>query len=283
MKRVIVTGDDFGLALPVNEAIESAHRDGILTAASLMVSAEAAADAVARARRLPSLRVGLHVVLVEGRPVLPPEQVPDLVDAAGEFSSDLVRAGFRFFFRPGARRQLEAEVRAQFQAFRDTGLALDHANAHNHMQLHPTLLRIILRVGREFGLTALRLPYEPPLVSWRAAQTGLARRVLGTVFLAPWTALLARQLRRAGLRYNERVFGVHDSGRMETELVTRLLSALPDGVTEIYFHPATRRCPQIDRYMADYRHEEELRALIDPSVRAALEATGARAIAFGDI
>ena len=71
MKRLIVTADDFGAAREVNEAVESAHRGGVLTAASMMVAAPAAADAVARARRMPALRVGLHVVLVEGRPVLP--------------------------------------------------------------------------------------------------------------------------------------------------------------------------------------------------------------------
>ena len=121
-----MTGDDFGLTVSVNEAVEIAHRDRVLRAASLMVGGSAAEDAVERARRLPGLRVGLHLVLVEGRPVLPPAQLPDLVDADGEFSRDLVAAGFRFFFRPGARRQLAAEIRAQFEAFRATGLGLDH-------------------------------------------------------------------------------------------------------------------------------------------------------------
>jgi len=89
MRKLIVTGDDFGLAVPVNEAIEEAHRRGILTTASLMVGAGAAADAVERARQLPTLRVGLHLVLVEGRPVLPPREIPDLVDGRGEFSTRL--------------------------------------------------------------------------------------------------------------------------------------------------------------------------------------------------
>src|SRR5262245_54545433 len=113
MRRLIVTADDFGLAVPVNEAIEEAHRKGILTSASLMVAAPGTADAVERARRLPTLRVGLHVVVVEGRPVLDPGDVPDLVDGRGEFSTHLVGAGFRFFFRASVRRQLEAEIRAQ--------------------------------------------------------------------------------------------------------------------------------------------------------------------------
>lgn len=110
-KLLIVSADDFGLSTEVNEAVERAHRQGILQAASLMVSAPSSVDAVRRARELPALRVGLHLVLVNGRPTLSPKEVPRLVDRAGNFSNDLVRAGVNFFFRPGARRDLEAEIR----------------------------------------------------------------------------------------------------------------------------------------------------------------------------
>jgi hopanoid biosynthesis associated protein HpnK len=283
VKRLIVTGDDFGLAVPVNQAIEQAHQRGMLTAASLMVGSEATADAIERARRLPSLGVGLHVVLVEGRPLLPPAAVPDLVDEQGEFSTHLVRAGVRFFFRSRVRRQLRDEIRAQFEAFSATGLPLDHVNAHNHMHLHPSVLALILEVGREFGLAAVRVPYEPPLASWGAARTAFARRLLASAFLAPWIGLLRRRLARAGLKSNEFAFGLHDSGNMDAALVTRFLQRLPDGVTEMYFHPATARCPQTERYMPTYRHEAELQALTSPSVMEALRATGARRIAFGDL
>jgi len=283
MRRLIVTGDDFGLAVPVNEAIEEAHRHGILTAASLMVGAEAAADAVERARRLPTLRVGLHLVLVEGRSVLPPEAIPDLVDRRGEFSTHLVRAGFAYFFRPGARRQLEAEIRAQFQAFRDTGLPMDHVNAHNHMHLHPTVLGLILKVGREFGLKAVRVPYEPPIRSWRASRKALLLKLATAFALAPWLALLRWRLNRANVRANEFVFGMNDSGAMRTELVLQMLRHLPPGVSEIYFHPATLRCPQIDRTMSDYDHRAEFEALISSSVRDAVRACEVRRIAFSDL
>jgi hopanoid biosynthesis associated protein HpnK len=283
VKRLIVNGDDFGLAVSVNEAIEAAHREGILTTASLMVSGEAAADAVERARRLPTLRVGLHVVLVQGRPVLPPHEVRDLVDGNGELPTRLVRAGFRFFFLPSVRRQLEAEIRAQFQAFRDTGLPLDHANGHAHMHVHPTVLALMIRVGREFGLRAVRVPSEPLVVSWRAAGAGLFPRLLSTLLLAPWTTLVRRRLREAGLRANDHVFGMNDSGRMDADLVRRMLERLPEGVTEMYFHPATRRCPRLEHDMPGYRNEDELRALTSPAVRDALVASGARRIAFGDL
>jgi hopanoid biosynthesis associated protein HpnK len=283
MRRLILNADDFGLALPVNEAIELAHREGVLSSASLMVGAAAAEDAVERARRLPRLRVGLHLVLVEGRPLLPPERVPELVGADGAFRRDLAAAGFRFFFRPGARRQLEAEIRAQLEAFRATGLRLDHVNAHNHMHLHPTVLGILLRVGREFGLDAVRVPWEPPGASARAAGASWASRAAASFALAPFTGLLRSRLRRARIKSNDFVFGLHDSGRMQEPLVLRQLRELPEGVTEMYFHAATGSCPELDRDMPGYRHRDELAALVSPRVREALAAVGIQPTAFGDL
>ena len=283
MRKLIVTGDDFGLAVPVNEAIEEAHRRGVLTTASLMVGAGAAADAVERTRRLPTLQVGLHLVLVEGRPVLPPREIPGLVDGQGELSPRLVGASLNFFFRPGVRRQLEAEIRAQFEAFAKTGLPLDHVNAHNHMHLHPTVLGLILKVGRDYGLNAVRMPYEPFLVSWHAARRALLKRLVTWCCLLPWLALVKLRLRRANIRSNDRVFGLYDSGHLHSELLVRLLQQLPPGVTEIYCHPATRRCAELEHTMPDYQHEQEFEALISPAVREAIRACGIQRIAFGEL
>ncbi len=144
MKRLIVCADDFGLDPSVNEAVEQAHLHGILSTASLMIGAPAAADAVERARRLPGLRVGLHLTLVDGRPVLPAEEAAALVGDDGRFDPNMARAGVRFFFLPRVRRQLAREIRAQLAAFRATGLTLDHVNAHKHMHLHPTVARLLI-------------------------------------------------------------------------------------------------------------------------------------------
>src|SRR5437773_6778736 len=168
MRRLIITADDFGRDIAINEAVEAASRDGILTCASLMVAAPAAADAVARARRLPGLRVGLHVVLTDGNPILPPGEVRGLVGADGRFDDNQIRAGLRYFLMPGVRRLLAAEIRAQFEAFRATGLALDHVNAHQQMHLHPTVVRRAVEIGRSYGLRAVRLPAEPSAVLRRA-------------------------------------------------------------------------------------------------------------------
>lgn len=267
LKRLIVTADDFGASLRVNEAVEAAHRDGILTATCLMVGAPWAQDAVERARRMPSLGVGLHVVVVRGKPVLPPDRIPDLIDENGRFDGNLARAGVRYFFLSRVRRQLAAEIRAQFEAFRSTGLVLDHANAHNHMHLHPTVLGMIVDIGRDFGLNAVRLPNEPG----------------GGIFLAPWIALMKRRLRRAGPRFNDFIFGIRDTGRMDGDTLRRIISELPDGVSEIFLHPATGRWRGMEPGARDFRFEDEFHALVDPAVRSAVTESGAELIAFGDL
>ena len=174
---LIITADDFGLHPSVNHAVERAHREGVLAAASLMVGAPAAHDAIARARACPDLRVGLHLVLADGAPVLPPRAIPDLVDAGGRFGNRMVRDGVRFFALPRVRRQLALEIHAQFEAFAASGLALDHVNAHKHFHLHPTVLGLIIDIGRRHGLRAVRLPraggLPPWLQPWLALQQAL--------------------------------------------------------------------------------------------------------------
>lgn len=273
MKSLIVTADDFGLNEAVNLGVERAAREGILTAASLMVGAPAAADAARRARELPGLAVGLHLVLADGWSVLPPASIPALVDAQRRFGNNMLRDGVRFFALPAVRRQLEAEIRAQFRAFEETGLPLDHVNAHKHFHLHPTLLEMLLRIGAEFGLCAVRLPREPAWASRRAGGpiTGPAVASL----LSPWLALMRRRLRAAHIAHNDFVFGISDSGSMNEPRLLEILGRLPEGVTEIYLHPAVESGAAISPAMREYRHEDELAALTSPRVRAAVLGCGA--------
>jgi hopanoid biosynthesis associated protein HpnK len=263
VKTITFSADDFGLTESVNEAIERAHRDGVLQAASLMVAAPAAADAVRRARANPSLRVGLHLVVIEGPAALPHTQIPDLVDPTGQFPSDQLKLGLNYFFRPRVRRQLQAEIRAQFAAFAATGLTLDHANAHKHMHLHPTVGAMMLRAGAAHGLRRIRVPAEPPEVMRRCGTAA----TFGNKLLYRWTALLRRQARAAGVSSNDHCFGLAWSGHMTADRILRLLPNLPDGDSEIYFHPAARRDPVLDRLMPGYEHEAELAALLDTRLR----------------
>ena len=255
MKTLITVADDFGLTPAVNEAVEIAARDGILTSASLMVAAPHAADAVRRARALNGrLAVGLHLVVIEGPASLPPGRIPDIVDAYGVFPSDQLRLGVRYAFNRRARRQLEAEIRAQFEAFRATGLALDHANAHKHMHLHPTVGAMMIRIGREFGLRAIRVPAE-------RAHSGQSRAI-GDRALYAWTSVLRRQAKRAGLITNDAIIGLAATGHMTPATVQSLVDDLPHGVSEMYFHPALHSDEALRALMPEYEHSEEFQALL---------------------
>jgi hopanoid biosynthesis associated protein HpnK len=269
---LLLTADDFGLTEAVNEGIERAHRDGALTHASLMVGGPAAADAVRRARGLPGLRVGLHLVAVEGPAVLPPAAIPALVDARGWFPSDQLRLGLRYFFLPHVRRQLAAEIRAQFAAFAATGLRLSHADAHKHMHLHPTVGAMLLRTGAAFGLPRIRVPAEPPAVM---AACGVAP-TLGARAMHRWCGLLRRQARSAGIAVTDAVFGLAWSGQMTEARVLRLLPHLPPGLCELYFHPAARRDALLAALMPGYRHEAELEALLSAAVAREIRRAGHR-------
>ncbi len=270
-RALIFTADDFGLHERVNAAVEHAHRDGVLNAASLMVAAPAAADAIERARRLPTLRVGLHLVLADGASMLPRERIPALVDGAGRFGGNMVRDGVRFFFLPHVRAQLAQEIRAQFEAFAATGLPLDHVNTHKHFHLHPTVLSLILSIGREFGLRAMRLPLEA-----------------GAPFaLRPWLALVRARLARAGVAHNDYVVGIADTGAMDEAVLLDAIANLPaQGVGEIYCHPAQAPLAgegPITASMQTYRHADELDALLSPRVSEALKRSGVRHGGFTDV
>ncbi|EDY16389.1 YdjC-like protein [Chthoniobacter flavus Ellin428] len=222
LKQLIVTGDDFGRSHEVNEAIERCHEAGFLTQAGLMVHESHAEEAVRIAQRHPALCVGLHLTLCDGRA----SAISAITDAAGRFVTSPARAGLRYAFRSSLAESLQCEIRAQFERFRAFGLAPTYWDGHTHLHLHPTVLRLTLPIALEYGFRATRLVREyPPSSSLlpaifrqlsRAAQPGLQRH---------------------GIAFNDRIFGLRDTGKMTTQILTSSLECLPDGLTEIYFHP----------------------------------------------
>lgn len=274
---LIVTADDFGLAEEINEAVEIAHRRGILSAASLMVAGPAAADAVRRARSLPKLRVGLHLVLLEERPVLPPELISGLVDRSGRMRRDLVRLAFELVRSERLQLQMRDEIEAQFAAFLGTGLRLDHVDVHKHYHLHPVVGRLVVAGARRFGATALRVPIEPRSAVRRVeVEKTRARPVF-----ACSAALLRSRVRRAGLLAADAVFGLTWSGAFTADRLRGLLRVLPAGAVEIYMHPATQ-----DRFPGSapgYRYSEELEALCAADVVAEVRRSRRMLIGCSDV
>ncbi|MBU3079456.1 hopanoid biosynthesis-associated protein HpnK [Sphingomonas sp. XMGL2] len=268
MTKLVVTADDFGADIAVNEAVEAAHQDGILTAASLMVGAPAVADAVARARRNPGLGVGLHLVLVEGRPVLPAGEVRDLVGPDGLFRTDMARLGLAIALSPAVRRQVRAEIAAQFAAFAATGLACDHVNAHKHFHVHPMIGAILLDEAARHGVRAIRAPVEPG-------------RPRGSGWLAaPFARALRSRARARGLTAPDQVYGLAHSGHMTAARIADAVAALPEGLSELYLHPAM--LDDFPGHGPGYRHRAEFDGLVTPAAREAVAARGARLGSFTD-
>jgi hopanoid biosynthesis associated protein HpnK len=275
---LIITADDFGLAPEVNQAVETAHRNGILTAASLMIGAPATADAVDRARRMRTLKVGLHIVLTDGYPVSPPSRLPNLVDKFGRFRSDMTRASVRISFDPMARRQVAREIAAQFESFVATGLQLDHVDCHKHWHLHPIISHLILDIGQRYGMTALRVPSEPVHVLRLIEKQTSSRLSWVTSTCA---ALLRARVQRRRLLAADRVFGLAWSGAMTESRLAGLLAHLPDGLTEIYFHPATSN--SFSGATPGYCYIDELATLVAPRIALAAKAAGIRLVGYSDL
>ena len=188
----------------------------------------------------------------------------------------MARAGAAMFFLPKVRSQLAAEIEAQFAAFAATGLALDHVNAHKHFHLHPTIAALILEVGKRHGLKAVRVPLEPQHILGRIEK----HRAPGTVALtAPFARALRRRFRRAGIASPDQVFGVAWSGAMTASRLKGLIEHLPEGLSEIYLHPATGPYPGS---APGYAYAGELAALTDPDLSGLIAAGDIRIGGFCD-
>jgi len=241
-----------------------------------MVAAPGFSDAVSRAKRLPALRVGLHLVLVEGLPSLSPSEISGLVTPEGLFRTDMARMGADIAFNPRVRRQLAREIEAQFAAFAATGLALDHVNTHKHYHLHPTIAGLILKTGRRYGMTASRAPVEPRAI---LAAVDPAAAPGPAWVTEPWAKMVRARFRASGVRVADQVFGLAWSGHMTTARVAGLIRALPQGLSELYLHPSTGA---YHGSAPGYDYRGELDALQAPETRQALRESGATLGAFSD-
>ena len=270
-RRLIVNADDFGLSHSVNEAVIRAHREGILTAASLMVNERGFDEAVKLAEENPRLGVGLHLTLLMGHSALPPEKIPGLVNPRGEFSNKPVTAGFRYFFRRNLREQLRAEIRAQFEKFHATGLPLDHVNGHLHLHLHPVIVKILMQDAEKLRIRRFRLTRDCLARSRRTTRGHWFYRI-SHALIYEWLSSRARNpLRQRDIKHAEITFGLLQNARVDEEYVLKLLPELPPGDSELYSHPS----------LDEFKHEFD--ALVSPRVQELVQKRGIKLIRYQDL
>lgn len=270
-RRLIVNADDFGLSHSVNQAVIRAHREGVLTTASLMVNEPGFDEAVALARENPGLGVGLHLTLLHGHSALPAEQIQGLVNARGEFDSAPARVGFRYFANRRLRSQLRAEIHAQFRKFRSTGLPLDHVNGHLHLHLHPVVFRLLMNDAEELGVRHMRLTRDPVGLNLHLAKGHLCYRLLHAAIFRCLSSRASPLLRARGIRHTRAVFGLLQNARVDEAFVLRLLPNLPAGDSELYSHPS----------LDDFKHEFD--ALHSPRVKRRIQELGIELIRYQEL
>lgn len=274
-KHLVVTADDFGMSIEVNEAVEEAHRNGILTNASLVAAGAAAADAIRRAKRMPGLGVGLHLAIF-GAPAQQSGEAQQMIAPDGEnLGEKPVSTGIGIMFSPATRAAAKREIEAQFRAFGQSGLELGHLDGHWHCHQHPTILNLAIAAGRPLGLRAVRIPYEG--LGWSHRVTGhrrLGARIGHAVSHAPLAGFMRLRTKAAGLRANDHFFAKSDAGSVSGDQLLGLLQNLPDGVTEVGLHPSTRQRIGIHSPPPDWDSTGELAALTDPRLRPEIERRG---------
>jgi hopanoid biosynthesis associated protein HpnK len=280
VKRLIVSADDFGMSPGVNAGVLRAHREGILTDASLMVNGAAASAAIEMARATPTLSVGLHLVLAQGRATLPPAAIPDLVDDQGLFRVHPIRAALGYFFTPGVRAQVRRELAAQIEKFLATGLRLSHIDGHVNIHMHPTILNMLLEAAEKYGIRALRLTHEPLGLALRLDRGHAPRKIAEGLTFCALTAYARPRMRAQGVRHPDQMFGLHETGHVTESYLLQLLPRLGLGTTELYCHPALVDAEARRWRPADYLSEAELAALTSKRVADSIEALGIERISY---
>jgi hopanoid biosynthesis associated protein HpnK len=244
--RLILNADDFGLTAGINRAILELHRTGVLTSTTLMAKAAAADEAIELARATPSLGVGCHIVLVDGEPVLSPqEEIPHLANTSdGRFRPSLI--GFlNWLFRDSDRRwpfcarairEIEAETAAQIALLQSRGLHLTHIDTHKHTHMFPAVLRPVLRAAKAAGICAVRNPFEPAW-SRRATHNAPWIRRAEVSLLRRLEPAFRRIVSEEGFTTTEGAIGVLATGTLDAATLASLLQKLPPGTWELVAHP----------------------------------------------
>lgn len=271
LRRLIVNADDFGFSHSVNEAVIRAHREGILTSASLMVNENGFDEAVKLAKENPKLGVGLHLTLLCGKSALPPEKIPGLVNPRGEFSNSPVAVGMNYFFKRSLCEQLRAEIHAQFEKFHATNLPLDHVNGHLHLHLHPVIFKILMEDSEQLGIRHLRLTRDCLARSRKISRGHFFYKIFHAAIFKFLSGRARKTLEQKKIRHAKITFGLLQNARVDEDYILKLLPQLPDGDSELYSHPS----------LDEFKHEFD--ALVSPRVKEKIKSLGIELIRYQDL
>jgi hopanoid biosynthesis associated protein HpnK len=289
VRRLIINADDFGLTVGVNRAIEEARQRGVVTSATMMANAGAIEDAVSRTRAA-GLSVGCHVVLIDGAPLLPPQNISSLVMGDGpgarfpdrwrDFATRALRQRF-------SENEMKAEVEAQIRRIQQAGLPVTHADSHKHVHLLPAVLAPMLRAAKACGVRAVRNPFaplKPMALANLARRPRLWTRYTEVRLLRHFSAEFRQAVADAGMVTTDGTFGIVATGALDEQLFAAIVGSLPEGTWELVCHPGycDEELRSVRTRLRESR-EQELRVLTSAAAREAIEAAGVELISYADL
>jgi len=288
LRSLIVNADDLGWTEGVNRGIAEAHRNGIVTSASLLANGAAFESGVELAQTTPGLGIGVHLNLSDGEPVAQRELVTTLLNDRGELEGKPESLLLRLARRSVLLEEVEREWDAQIQKVRDFGVEPTHLDGHRHVQMLPGLFEIALRLAKRHGIAAIRISHEES--SLRAALSAGAKQkgaiVMRQGVQARGLKLLApdarEQAERAGIAAADYFCGIAQTGELTREGVMRLVEILPEGTTELMCHPGyadAELAKSATRLQASRQAEVEI--LTDTGIRNLVASQGIRLIDYG--
>ncbi len=288
MKNLIVNADDLGWTEGVNRGIAEAHRNGIVTSASLLANGIAFASGVDLARSTPGLGVGVHLNLSDGAPVAEPEAVSSLLNDSGQFDGGPESLLLRIAKRDVMLREVEQEWDAQIEKVKFAGIEPTHLDSRKHVHMLPGLFEIALRPAKRHAIGAIRVAHEASSLP-AALSTGDAANTTTVIkqgVQARGLKLLARDAReqaeRAGISTADYFCGIAQTGEMTKDGVARLLRNLPDGTTELMSHPGyVDEALQNSPTRLQASRQTELEILTDVEIRNIVASQGIRLIDYG--
>lgn len=244
MRRLIINADDLGLTTGVNRGILECWQNGIVTSATMMANGKAFAGAAAAVRESAAsgaFSVGCHVGVVDGTPVLPPQQIPSLMaDGKGSFRRSIVSLARAASLGQLSAVEVEAEIIAQIRAIQSAGVRISHLDAHKHAHMFPAILIPLLRAARACGVGAVRNPFEPPRPLAGGLLLGrpdLWKRWAEVKVLRAWAGGFRRAVRDSQLATVDGTLGILGTGLLDEKLLAAILAAMPEGTWELCCHP----------------------------------------------
>lgn len=279
MKRLIVNADDFGLTEGVNKGIISSFKKGIVTDASLIACGAAFPQAVALAKENPGLELGIHLTLIEEKPILRSEAIPSLLGRDHRFYSHYTQFLTRFFTRRIRLSEMEKEFRAQIEKHLTANLILTHIDSHQHIHILPGIFEIVLNLAQEYQIPFIRTPNQ----GWLSS-TGWGLRNVKRFLLAHLARRAKKIMEREKMITLDNFCGFLSSGKLSVEIISLLLSHLPEGVTEMVCHPGVMDEELVKKYGHwGYHWQQELESLTNPRILELIKSLNISLIHHSDI